>query len=172
MDRCPRSPSRHRLERRVTFQEPEVELDSSERPYRGPQGCSFRIHLEESNGVPPSAQRQETVHPPEMPIAYPDIGGGGYPPEPSIRNIKVWLDWQASQLDMPHWWVELTAIPNVENPKRLVQKICDSFLIQAVRCEAFPGQEYTMPPAPNASPGVCFSPMIHPIRTFDSSLCC
>ena len=79
LDRHLRSPSRHRLERRVTFQEPEVEPDSSERPYRGPWGCSFGIHLEESNGVPPSAQRQETVHPLEMPIAYPDIRGGGLP---------------------------------------------------------------------------------------------
>ena len=149
LDRCPRSPSRHRLERRVTFWEPEVEPDPSERPYRGPQGCSFGIHPEDSNGVPPFAQRQETVCPPEMPIAYPDIGGrGNYPPEPSIRNIEVWLNWQACQLDMPHWWVELTAIPDVENPKRLAQKICASFSILSVRCETFPGQEYTVPPAP------------------------
>ena len=36
LDRDPRSPSRHRWERRVTFWEPEVELDPSEWPYRGP----------------------------------------------------------------------------------------------------------------------------------------
>ena len=72
---------------------------------------------------------------------------GGYLPEPSIRNIEVWLDWQACQLDTPHWWVEITAIPDVENPKRLAQKIHTSFSIPVVRCEAFPGQEYTMPPA-------------------------
>ena len=84
-----------------------------------------------------------------MPIAYPDIGGrGDYLPEPSIRNIEIWLHWQACQLDTPHWWVELTAIPDVENPKRLAQKIYTSFLIPAVRCETFPGQEYTAPPAP------------------------
>ena len=109
----------------------------------------------------PFTWRQETVHPPEMPIAYPDIGGaGGYPHEPSIRNIEVWLDWQACQSDTPHWWVELTAIPDVENPKKLAWKICTSFLIPAVRCEAFTGQEYTVPPAPNVSPGICFSPVI------------
>ena len=71
---------------------------------------------------------------------------GGYPPELSIRNIEVWLDWWAHQLDTPHWWVELTAIPNVENPKRLEKKIHASFLILVVRCEAFPGQGYTAPP--------------------------
>ena len=84
-----------------------------------------------------------------MPLAYPDVEGrGDYPPEPSVRNVEVWLDWQACQLDMTHWWVELTAIPDVENPKRLAQKIHTSFLILLVRCETFPGQEYTVPPAP------------------------
>ena len=83
-----------------------------------------------------------------MTIAYSDVGGrGNYLPEPSIRNIEIWLNWQACQLDMPHWWVEPTSIPNVENPKRLTWKICTSFLIPAVRCETFPGQAYTMPPA-------------------------
>ena len=105
--------------------------------------------MEDSDGTPPLVQRQETVHPLEVPLAYPDVGGrGDYPPEPSVRNVEVWLDWQACQLDMPHWWVELAAIPNVGNPKRLAQKMCTSFLIPSVRCETLPGQEYTVPPAP------------------------
>ena len=77
LDRCQRSLSQHRLERRVTFQEPEVELDSSERPYTGPQGHSFRTYLEEGDGVPLPTQRQEIVYPQEMPIAYLDVGGEG-----------------------------------------------------------------------------------------------
>ena len=124
-----------------------MEPDPSEWPYRGPQGCPFGIHLY-SDGVPTFAQRQETVHPPEMPIPYPDVSGGGCPPEPSIKNIKAWLDWAAHQLDMPHWWVELTAISHVENPEKLARKIHASVLISAVRCEASPGQGYTIPPAP------------------------
>ena len=75
-------------------------------------------------------------------------GGRGYPPEPSIRNIEVWLDWQACQMDTPYWWVELTTIPDVEDPKKLAQKIHASFSILAVRCETSLGQEYTVPPAP------------------------
>ena len=131
------------------------------------------MHLEDSDGVPPFAQRQETVCPLDVPITYPDVGGrGSYLPEPSIRNVKGWLDWQASQLDMPHWWVELTTISNMENLKRLAWKICDSFSILAVRCETFPSQEDTVLPAPKFSPGICFSPMTHPIRMFNSSLCC
>ena len=51
-------------------------------------------------------------------------------------------------MDTPHWWGELTAIPKVEDPRKLGQKIHASFLIPAVRCETFPGQVYTMPPAP------------------------
>ena len=80
-----RSLSRHWQERRVTFWEPEVELDPEERPYRGAPGCSSRIYLVDSNGVHPFAQRQGTVHPPGMPMAYQDAKDrGNYPPEPSI----------------------------------------------------------------------------------------
>ena len=68
--------------------------------------------------------------------------------EPSIGNYEVWLNWQAHHLDTSHWWRELVAIPEVEDPKRLAQKILASFLILVVRCEAFLNQEYTMPPAP------------------------
>ena len=73
---------------------------------------------------------------------------GNYPPEPSIKDIETWLDCQACQMDMPYRWAELTTIPRVEDPKRLAPKICASFSIPEVRCEAFPGQGYTVPPAP------------------------
>ena len=49
---------------------------------------------------------------------------------------------------MPHWWGELVAIPEVEDPKRLAQKIWASVLIPVARCEAFLDQEYTACPAP------------------------
>ena len=38
--------------------------------------------------------------------------------------------------------------PNVENPKKLARKIHTSFLIPAVRCEASPGQGYTVSSTP------------------------
>ena len=94
LDRHERSPSWHGLERCVTFWDPEVEPASNERPYRGSQGHPFRTQLEGSNGVLPPVQRQEMVCPQEMSTAYLDTGSGmGYPPEPSIRNYKKWLDW-------------------------------------------------------------------------------
>ena len=101
----PGSPSRSQSGRRVTFWEPEVELD--------PKG------VEEN-----------------------------YPPEPSILDIKTWLDWQACQLSTPCWWEELRAIPGVKDPWKLVCKIWASFSIPKIRSRAFQGQDYTVPPAP------------------------
>ena len=72
----------------------------------------------------------------------------GDPSEPLIGKYEVWLKWQACQLDTPPWWRELVAILEVEDPKRLAQKIWASFLILVVRCEAFLNQGYTVPPTP------------------------
>ena len=149
LDRYLRSPSQHRLEKWVTFWEAEVESDISGRPYRESWEWSIRTHMEGSSGVPLPTQGQEAVHLWEMPMTYSNIGGGSsYPPEPSIRKCEVWLDWQACLMDIPYWWGELTAIPEVEDPRKLAWKICSSFLIPAVRCETFLGHEYTVPPAP------------------------
>ena len=63
-------------------------------------------------------------------------------------DVEPWLDWWACQLDMPCWWMELTAIPGVEDPWKLAQKIWASFLIPEVRSRVFPGQDYTASPAP------------------------
>ena len=72
----------------------------------------------------------------------------GIPPEPSIKNYEAWLTRWAHYLDTPHSWRELTAIPDVEDLRRLAQKIRASFLIPAVRCETLQNQDYTAPPAP------------------------
>ena len=49
---------------------------------------------------------------------------------------------------MPCWWMELQAIPGVEDPQKLTWKIWASFLIPKVRSRVFLGQDYTTPPAP------------------------
>ena len=36
-------------------------------------------------------------------------------------------------MDTPYWWEELITIPEVEDPKKLAQKIRASFSIPAVR---------------------------------------
>ena len=63
-------------------------------------------------------------------------------------DVETWLDWQAHQLDMPCWWMELTAILGVEDPQKLAKKIWDFFLIPEVRSRVFPGQDYSAPSAP------------------------
>ena len=94
-----------------------------------------------------------------MPLAYWDAKNrGNYLSEPSIKDIETWLEWQAHQMDMPHWWAELAAILRVEDPKRLAQKICTSFSIPAIRSEAFLGQGYTVPPAPKCMTRNLFLP--------------
>ena len=50
-------------------------------------------------------------------------------------------------MDMPYWWMELTASPGVEDPWKLAWKIHASFSIPAVRSKVFPGQGYTATPA-------------------------
>ena len=75
-------------------------------------------------------------------------GRGNYPSEPSIKDVETWLDWQAFQMDMPYWWLELTAIPGVGDPRKLAWKIHASFSIPAVKSKVFLHQGYTVPPAP------------------------
>ena len=79
----------------------------------------------------------------------PEESRESYPPEPSIKDTETWLDWQAHQLDMPSWWMECTAIPGVQDPQKLAQKIWASFSIPEVRSRVFLGQGYTASPAPN-----------------------
>ena len=97
-------------------------------------------------------------------------GRGNYPSEPSIQDVEIWLDWPACQMDMPHWWKELTTILGMKDPWKLAWKIHASFSILAVRSKVFPGQGYTAPLPPSALPRMCFSWMNCPIRMCKSNL--
>ena len=59
---------------------------------------------------------------------------------------------------MPCWWMELSDIPGVEDPRKLAQKIQASFSIPAVRSNIFPGQGYTALPAPKCLTQSVFLP--------------
>ena len=55
-------------------------------------------------------------------------------------------------MDTPQWWVELTAISNVEDPKKLAQKIhVPLSQSQWLDVRPFPGQEYTAAPCSQVS---------------------
>ena len=153
------------MERCVTFHEPELELFSGRGLHQKPRGYLPQAQMRRGEEGLLSTRRTEVPHPQEIPMAYQDIENRiGYLPEPSIGNYEVWLNWQACQLDTPPWWRELVAIPEVEDPKRLAQKIWASFLFLTVRCETFLNQEYTMPSAPNVSPGAGSFLVTLPIR--------
>ena len=78
----------------MTFWDPGAELILSKRSYREPLGHSTGGQLQRGDGGPLPIQRLEMVHPQEMPMTYPDIGNRmDYPPEPSIKNYEMWLDW-------------------------------------------------------------------------------
>ena len=79
--------------------------------------------MERSKEGPLPIQRPEMLHPQEMPVTYLGIENRMcYPPEPLIKHYEVWLNWQACQLDTPHWWGELVAILGVEDLRRLAQE--------------------------------------------------
>ena len=131
-----------------------------------PHSCS----LERSPTSPSSSSQGRRVIFGEPEVELDPKGDEeSYPPGPSIVDVETWLDWQACQLDTPCWWRELTAIPGVEDPWKLTQKIWASS-IPEVRSRLFLGQDYTAPLPLNASPRMCSSQMNYPTRMCNNSL--
>ena len=62
--------------------------------------------------------------------------------------MKTWLEWQASQLSTPAWWLELRATLGMNNQQKLACKIGASFSIPEDRMRTIPGQGYPVPPTP------------------------
>ena len=143
------SPSPHRPRRHVTFCELEGETSSDEKPQREPWGQVTRGEVEEGDLGPLPTLGSELEHFLEMPTTSQGTRDRqSFPLEPSIRNYENWLEWQACQLDTPHWWEKLTAILGVKDVKKLAWKIHASFEVPAVRCEALRGQVVMAPPVP------------------------
>ena len=67
--------------------------------------------------------------------------------EPSVSDVETWLEWQAKKLGTPTWWIELQAIPDIRDPRKLAQKIRTSFYIPEVRMRTLLEPGYTVPPA-------------------------
>ena len=133
LERHVQSPNWHRPKGHVTFYKPEEGTSSDERPQREPQEHSTRGEVEEGNLGPLPTLRPELEH--FLEISTPGWGTRGrwgYPPELSIKNYKLWLEWWACQLDTSHWWKELTAILEVGDIKKLAQKISTSLDVPAV----------------------------------------
>ena len=69
--------------------------------------------------------------------------------EPLVENYEVWVEWQGCQLDMPDWWGELVAIPDIDDYQKLAWKIRASFEIPWVMSKAQQVENYySLPPTP------------------------
>ena len=171
LDRQPRSPSRPWQKRRVTFQEPEVELDPEEGPYRGALEHSSRIFPENSGRVPLSAQRWETAHPPGRTMACQDskVGGITHQSLPSRMLKPGWIGG-------PTKWICLiggqNSLPSQgwSTHGNLLRKSTSPFQFQQLEARSpwVKGIQHPLPPG--VSPGACFSWTNCPIRMCDSSL--
>ena len=67
-----------------------------------------------------------------------------------IKDLELWLEYQANQLGTPTWWGELKAIPGVADLHRFTQKIQVSFHVPEIQSRASPSQDYSAPLAPRS----------------------
>ena len=81
-----------------------------------------------------------------------------YSTEPSVSDMETWLEWQAKQLGIPAWWMELQAILGIRDPWKLAWKIRASFYIPEVRIRILLEPEYTATPAPRSLDRNAFLP--------------
>ena len=143
----------------MTFWSQEKEISSGEDPSRELLGqVTGREELEDLGHPPTLGPELESFL--ETPTPMQGTGDRcSSPPEPSIKNYEVWLEWWAQQVNTSDWWGELVAIPNAGNPERLACKVHASFEVPWVRCEALGNPEdYTAPPAPKCIQRKMFLP--------------
>ena len=50
-------------------------------------------------------------------------------PEPPIGELQRWVTWKAGTYETPGWWQELTAVPGVDDHKKLACKVWASFCL-------------------------------------------
>ena len=113
-------------------------------------GVGWRWASRVQLGAPtyPQARVKESFLEEQAPI-WDAEEGCDLQPKPSWENYEVWLERQGCHVNTLEWWEELMAISNVENYRKLTQKIWASFVIPKARCEALKvTNDYSVPPAP------------------------
>ena len=68
--------------------------------------------------------------------------------ESSVRDLDMWLEFQAGQLCTPAFWEELEAIPGIKDQCKFPWKIGASFYVPEVQIRASPEQGFTTSLAP------------------------
>ena len=70
-------------------------------------------------------------------------------PEPQVKELHNWVAWKAEACKTPGWWKELLAIPEVQDCKKLAQKVWPSFQLPKRASELHKMENYHQaPPAP------------------------
>ena len=61
-------------------------------------------------------------------------------PKPPLKDHCKWIEWHAQCMDMPAWWWELQAIPDVEDHQELAWKVRASFKVPMAWSQAWGGE--------------------------------
>ena len=113
-------------------------------------------------GPPPTLQTELESFLAEQIATQGSEQGCDLPPESSIENYEVWMEWQGCQVNTLDWW-ELVAIPDVDDAQKLAWKVQASFEIPRVRSQAlWVNNDYSAPPAPKCINRKAFLPVPDP----------
>ena len=45
------------------------------------------------------------------------------PPEPGVLEFSQWVPWKAKRCETQDWWSELSAVPGLEDYRKLVREV-------------------------------------------------
>ena len=108
-------------------------------------GDPWGICPQPPDGPPP--QRRVSFHDPNN-VKDPVKEEASNSTEPSMDDLEMWLEFQASQLGTPAWWEELAAVSGIEDRCKFTWKIRASFYVMEVHLRVSLEWVYTTPPAP------------------------
>ena len=53
--------------------------------------------------------------------------GEKMPPEPKVLEFSLWVPWKAERCETLEWWMELLAVPGIEDSRKLAREVWASF---------------------------------------------
>ena len=71
------------------------------------------------------------------------------PPKPPVKEFCKWVTWKAEACEMPSWWRELMAVPEIEDCEKLAREVWASFWLPIRASKLHKAENYHQaPPAP------------------------
>ena len=74
--------------------------------------------------------------------------------EPPVEEFHKWVSWKAETCEMPGWWKELRAVPEVEDHERLAREVQASFQLPSRMRELHPKKNDCQGPSCNTMSSV------------------